>query len=63
MATSEKVQLNSSSPQYSYLEYLLQLGLKASTVEIVNAYIVSNPHLSVQFDRRCKVCLKKKIWL
>lgn len=63
MATSEKVQLNSSSPQYSYLEYLLQLGLKASTVEIVNAYIVSNPHLSVQFDRRCKDILTLNSWV
>ncbi|OUM69473.1 hypothetical protein PIROE2DRAFT_2561, partial [Piromyces sp. E2] len=60
---AEKVQLNSSSPQYSYLEYLLQLGLKASTVEIVNAYIVSNPHLSVQFDRRCKDILTLNSWV
>ncbi|ORX48180.1 hypothetical protein BCR36DRAFT_355124 [Piromyces finnis] len=63
MATTEKVQLNYSSPQYSYLEYLLQLGLKASTVEIVNAFVVSNPHLSVQFDRRCKDILTLNSWV
>jgi len=59
MATSEKVQLSPSSPQYSYLEYLLQLGLKASTVQIINVFTVSNPHLSVQFERRCRVIINE----
>eukprot|EP00833_Pecoramyces_ruminatium_P010462 jgi/Orpsp1_1/1184494/evm.model.c7180000089744.1 len=63
MATSEKVQLNPSSPQYSYLEYLLQLGLKASTVQIINAFTVSNPHLSVQFERRCRDILTLNSWV
>ncbi len=50
-----KTQLSPNSPEFAYLEYGLQLSLNASTARIVAAYAVSNPHLSLQFENRCKV--------
>ena len=50
-----KTQLSPNSPEFAYLEYGLQLSLNASTARIVAAYAVSNPHLSLQFEKRCKV--------
>jgi len=51
----ERTQLSSSSPQFARIEYTLQLCLKASTAKVIAAYAISNPHLNVQFERKCKV--------
>ena len=53
--TPGRTQLASSTPEFAQLEYDLQLTLHASTVRIVAAYAISNPHVSVQFERRSKV--------
>ena len=50
-----KTQISPSSPEFGYLEYGLQLALNASTARIVSAFAVSNPHLSLQFESRCRV--------
>ncbi|KAJ3087204.1 hypothetical protein HK102_011592, partial [Quaeritorhiza haematococci] len=61
--TGTKTQLSPTTPEFAYLEYALQLALRATTARIVAAYVVSNPHLAVQFDRRCKDSLVLSSWL
>jgi hypothetical protein len=51
----KKAPLSPLTPEFASLEYGLQLALRASTARIVSAYAISNPHLSVQFEKRCKV--------
>ena len=54
----EKTVLTPSAPQFSRLEYALQLALKASTACITNAYIVSNPSWTLAFEKRTQVSHK-----
>lgn len=51
----DKTTLQTTSPQFARLEYSLQLALGASTARIVDAQVVSNPHLTVQFEKKSKV--------
>ena len=50
-----KTQLSPNSAEFAYLEYGLQLSLNASTARIMSAYTVTNPNLSLQFDKAFKV--------
>ncbi|TPX42567.1 hypothetical protein SeMB42_g05076 [Synchytrium endobioticum] len=61
--TSQRTTLNPSSLEFAYLEYFLQLSLHASTARIQQAYSISNPHLTAQFDRRCKDILSLQSWV
>ncbi|KAJ8324616.1 hypothetical protein O5D80_006862 [Batrachochytrium dendrobatidis] len=61
--TPGRTQLASSTPEFAQLEYDLQLTLHASTVRIVAAYAISNPHVSVQFERRSKDILVLPSWV
>ncbi|KAI8924102.1 hypothetical protein BC831DRAFT_467143 [Entophlyctis helioformis] len=62
-ATGARSQLAPSTPEYAHLEYALQLTLRASTARIVAAYAISNPHQSVQFERRSKDTLVLQAWM
>ncbi|KAJ3106846.1 hypothetical protein HDU96_008099 [Phlyctochytrium bullatum] len=59
----KKTQIAPTTPEFGYLEYGLQLALKASTARIVSAFAISNPHLSVQFEKRCKDILVGNTWI
>ncbi|TPX35146.1 hypothetical protein SmJEL517_g02368 [Synchytrium microbalum] len=61
--TSQRTPLNPSSLEFAYLEYQLQLSLHASTARILQAFSISNPHLTSQFDRRCKDVLSLPSWV
>lgn len=63
MLASEKTSLSPASPQFSRVEYLLQLSLRASTAKILNATVVSNPHLTLQFEKRAKDILTVDCWV
>jgi hypothetical protein len=56
--SGSKTQLSPNSPEFAYLEYGLQLSLHASTARIVTAFTVTNPNLSLQFDKSFKVSYK-----
>nr|KAJ3419320.1 hypothetical protein HK105_007100 [Polyrhizophydium stewartii] len=58
-----RTQLAPSTPEFAQLEYGLQLTLRASTVRIVAAYAISNPHISAQFERRAKDVLTLPAWI
>ncbi|KAJ3284908.1 hypothetical protein HDU79_007752 [Rhizoclosmatium sp. JEL0117] len=59
----KKAPLPPTTPDFAHLEYGLQLALNSSTARIVSAYVVSNPHLSVQFEKRCKDILVQPSWI
>ncbi|KAJ3008755.1 UNVERIFIED_CONTAM: hypothetical protein HDU68_002967 [Siphonaria sp. JEL0065] len=59
----KKAPLPPTTPDFAHLEYGLQLALNSSTARIVSAYVVSNPHLSVQFEKRCKDILVQNSWI
>lgn len=48
---------------FAFLEYYLRLSLHASTVKILNAWEVSNPQLTLQFEKRAKDALTLDAWL
>ncbi|KAJ3047942.1 hypothetical protein HK097_011026 [Rhizophlyctis rosea] len=58
-----KTQLSPSTPEFAYLEYGLQLALRAGTARIVAAYALSNPHLTLQFEKRSKDILMLPSWI
>ncbi|KAJ3371559.1 hypothetical protein GGF31_003168 [Allomyces arbusculus] len=60
---SEKTPLSSSSPQFAYLEYFLQLCLHASSARLLTVHALSNPHNTVQFERRCRDILTLDTWV
>lgn len=47
--------LNQDSSSYSFIEYFLRLSMHASTARILSAWEVSNPQLTLQFEKRSKV--------
>ena len=51
----KKVLLSPTTTEFAHIEYGLQLALRSSTARILSAHAVSNPHLSIQFEKRCKV--------
>lgn len=59
----ELSQIHSSSPAFSQLEYDLQSLSKASTLRITQAWEISNPNLTVQFDRKSKHLLILDSWM
>jgi hypothetical protein len=61
---AEKALLSPVSPQFSKLEYYLQLSLKATTAKIGHAYSISNPHQAASFEETSKVSLYtlRHIW-
>lgn len=59
----EKTVLPNNSPQFAYLEYFLQLSLKSSTAQITSAHALSNPHNTVNFEKRCRGILTLDAWL
>ncbi|KAI9355993.1 hypothetical protein DFJ73DRAFT_641345 [Zopfochytrium polystomum] len=59
----KKVLLSPSTAEFAYLEYGLQLALRSSTARIISAHAISNPHLSVQFEKRCKDILTLNSWV
>ncbi|KAI9093726.1 hypothetical protein DFS34DRAFT_630104 [Phlyctochytrium arcticum] len=58
-----KTQIGPSTPEFGALEYELQLALQASTARIVAAHSLSNPHLNVQFEKRCRDILVLSSWM
>lgn len=48
--------LNNDSSSYAFIEYFLRLSMHASTAKILSAWEVSNPQLTLQFEKRSKVC-------
>ena len=52
---AEKTPLTPSSPQFARLEYALQMALNGTTARILDASVVLNPHLTLQFEKRSKV--------
>jgi hypothetical protein len=58
-----KTQLGHTTAEFAQLEYALQLTLKSSTARILTAHSLSNPHLNLQFERRCKDILTLPCWL
>ncbi|KAJ3327303.1 hypothetical protein HDU76_012036 [Blyttiomyces sp. JEL0837] len=59
----KKAPLSPSTPEFAFLEYGLQLSLRSSTARIVSAHVISNPHVSVQFEKRCKDILCLNSWI
>ena len=48
-------ELTVDSPTFTFIEYFLRLNLHASTAKIIQAFEVSNPQLTLQFEKRSKV--------
>ncbi|KAJ3038902.1 hypothetical protein HDV00_012824 [Rhizophlyctis rosea] len=61
--TGGKTQLSPNTSEFAYLEYGLQLALHAGTARIVAAYVLSNPHLTLQFEKRSKNILTLPSWV
>lgn len=55
--------LTSESPTFAYIEYFLRLSLCASTARIERAWEVSNPQLTLQFDKRSRSVLTVDAWV
>ena len=55
--------LTSDSQAYGFLEYFLRLSLQTSTTRIVEAWEVSNPQLTMQFQRRARETLTLDSWI
>lgn len=55
--------LASESPTFAYIEYFLRLSLCASTARIERAWEVSNPQLTLQFDKRSRSVLTVDAWV
>ncbi len=47
--------LNQENSSYSFIEYFLRLSMQASTARIMSSWEVSNPQLTLQFEKRAKV--------
>lgn len=48
-------ELTVDSPTFTFIEYFLRLNLNASTAKIIQSFEVSNPQLTLQFEKRSKV--------
>src|ERR1700733_14440920 len=56
-------QVTTDHPNFSYIEYFLRLSLHASTAKVIMAWEVSNPQLTLQFDKRSKHFLTVDSWI
>lgn len=54
-------ELTVDSPTFTFIEYFLRLNLQASTAKIIQSFEVSNPQLTLQFEKRSKVRTKECI--
>ena len=61
--SSDKAIVNSASSSFSFLEYYLQISLHATTARIQQAWALSNPHLTLNFEGRCKDILALDAWI
>ncbi|EPZ34349.1 hypothetical protein ROZALSC1DRAFT_26480 [Rozella allomycis CSF55] len=61
--STDKTQLTTASSSFSFLEYFLQISIKGTTARIVNAYALSNPHLTVSFENKCQDMLVLDSWV
>ena len=48
-------ELTVDSPTFTFIEYFLRLNLHSSTAKIIQSFEVSNPQLTLQFEKRSKV--------
>lgn len=48
--------LSRISEEFGVIEYQLQLALRSPSCEIDNVWIISNPHVTMQFEKRTQVC-------
>jgi hypothetical protein len=57
-------ELTVDSPTFTFIEYFLRLNLHASSAKIIQAFEVSNPQLTLQFEKRSKVRtgMKLAVW-
>ncbi len=52
----ERSPVNPGSSEFSRVEYMLQLSLKATTARLVDAFALSNPHQTMTFEKQGDVC-------
>ena len=62
-ANQHLTQLSEDSTTFAYVEYYLRLSLNATTAKIYSAWEVSNPQLTLQFEKRCKDTLTVDAWV
>ena len=48
--------LSKISEEYGVVEYQLQLALRSPSCEVENIWFISNPHVTLQFEKRTNVC-------
>lgn len=48
--------LSRISEEFGIIEYQLQLALRSPSCEVENIWIISNPHVTMQFEKRTHVC-------
>lgn len=63
MSDQHLSQLSEDSSSFAYVEYFLRLSLHASTAKILSAWEVSNPQLTLQYEKRCKDVLTVDSWV
>lgn len=56
-------ELTGDTQSYGFLEYFLRLSLHAATAKIEQAWEVSNPQLTLAFEKRAKDLLTMDAWL
>ena len=55
--------ISQNSPEWSRLEYLLQLSLGSSTCSLKNVWSITTPHTIMNFEKRAKVSNVLEAWL
>ena len=56
-------QITAETPSFSFVEYFLRLSLQASTPRIHSLWEISNPQLTLQFEKRTKGLLVLDAWV
>ena len=49
--------LSRIAEEFGVIEYQLQLALRSPSCEVENVWIISNPHVTMQFEKRTQVCV------
>lgn len=60
---SNLLSIASDGSTFSFIEYFLRLNLLASTANIHSAWEISNPQLTIQFEKRSKNILTLDAWI
>lgn len=55
--------LSRISEEFGIIEYQLQLALRSPSCEVENIWIISNPHVTMQFEKRTHVCRNTCVFL